>query len=152
MSKKFQLAQINIAKMKGVDINDPIMQEFVYNLDRVNELAEKSEGFVWRLKDENNNATNLNPYNDVQIIINISVWESIESLEQYVFKSFHTEFLKRRKEWFFKYGKAATAMWWIEAGKYPSVEEAVAKLAYLQEHGASEMVFDFKNKYSKPTL
>jgi len=151
MNKKFQLAQINIAKMKGVDINDPIMKAFVDNLDLVNEIAEKSEGFVWRLKDDSNNATNLNPYNDVQIIINISVWESIETLEKYVFKSFHTEFLKRKKEWFYKYGQAATAMWWIEAGKYPSVEEAVAKLAYLQEQGASEAAFDFKNKFPKPT-
>ena len=88
MNKKYQLAQINIAKMKGVDINDPVMKEFVDNLDLVNAIAEKREGFVWRLKDDSNNATNLNPYKDVQIIINISVWESIETLEKYVFKSF----------------------------------------------------------------
>jgi len=78
------IAEINIAKMKGVDINDPIMKEFVENLDAVNQIAEKSEGFVWRLKDENNNATSLNPYNDETIIINVSVWKSIETLENFI--------------------------------------------------------------------
>ncbi len=69
----YQIAQINIARMKGVNINDPIMKEFVDNLDRVNALAESSAGFVWRLKDDTNNATNLNPYDDEQVIINVSV-------------------------------------------------------------------------------
>jgi heme-degrading monooxygenase HmoA len=146
----YQLAEINIGRMKGVNINDPIMQEFVENLNRVNQLAESSEGFVWRLKDESNNATNLNPYNDEQVIINISVWESVEALEQFTFKSLHTDFLKRRKEWFQQYGKMYFAMWWIPAGQYPSVEEAVARLAYLQENGASEKVFTFREKFAKP--
>lgn len=149
--KKYQLAEINVARMKGVTIDDPIMKEFVDNLDKVNTLAENSEGFVWRLKDDNNNATSLNPYDDEQVIINISVWDSIETLEQYVFKTFHSEFLKRRKEWFHKYGKVHTAMWWIESGNFPTVEEAVAKLAVLQKEGAAKEVFTFKNRFSAPT-
>lgn len=148
--KKYQLAEINVARMKGVNIDDPVMKEFVDNLDRVNTLAENSEGFVWRLKDDNNNATSLNPYDDEQVIINISVWESVETLEQYVFKTFHSEFLKRRKEWFYKYGQVHTAMWWIEAGKYPTVGEAVKKLAALQKNGATQEVFNFKDRFSAP--
>ena len=146
----FQLAEINVARIKGVNINDPIMKEFVDNLDRVNNLAENSEGFVWRLKDESNNATNLNPYNDEQVIINISVWLSVEDLEYYVYKTFHTDFLKRRREWFQTYGKVSTAMWWIPHGDFPSMEEAVEKLDYLQKNGASSLVFDFKNKFQQP--
>jgi hypothetical protein len=149
---KYQLAEINIARMKGVDINDPIMKEFVDNLVLVNTLAETSEGFVWRLKDEeSSNSTAFNPYNDEQVIINISVWESIETLENYVFKTFHTEFLKRRKEWFQTYGKASTAMWWIPEGQFPTIEEAVGKLDELQKNGASEKVFNFRKKYLPPT-
>lgn len=148
--KKYLIAEINIARMKGVNINDPIMQEFLENLDKVNALAESSEGFVWRLKDESNNATNLNPYNDEQIIINISVWESIEALEQYVYKSFHTDFLKRRKEWFHQFGKAFTAMWWTPEGVFPTMDEAVEKLEYLQKNGASQLAFDFKRKFPEP--
>ncbi len=148
--KKYQLAEINVARMKGVNIDDPVMKEFVDNLDRVNTLAENSEGFVWRLKDDNNNATSLNPYDDEQVIINISVWESVETLEQYVFKTFHSEFLKRRKEWFHKYGQVHTAMWWVEVGKYPTVGEAEKKLAVLQKNGATQEVFNFKDRFSAP--
>jgi len=102
------------------------------------------------LKDENNDATSFNPYNDEQIIINISVWESIESLEHFVFKTFHSDFLKRRKEWFKSYGKIHIAMWWIAEGENPTIQEAVNKLDYLQKNGSSKIVFDFKNKFPKP--
>ena len=149
---QWQLAEINVARMKGVNINDPVMLEFTDNLERVNNLAEQSEGFIWRLKDESNNATSLNPYDDEQVIINISVWESIETLEKFVYKTFHTDFLKRRKEWFHAYGKAYTAMWWIPAGKFPGIAEGVDKLDYLQKNGASELVFDFRNKYLPPKV
>jgi len=147
---RYQLAEINIARMKGVNIDDPIMKEFVDNLDAINKVAESSEGFVWRLQDEDNNATSFNPYDDEQVIINVSVWESMEALEQYVFKSLHANFMRRRKEWFQKFGKAYTAMWWIEAGKFPTIEEAVAKLDDLQKNGASEEVFSFRKKYPMP--
>jgi len=147
----YQIAQINVARMKGVNINDPIMKEFVENLDSINNVAENSEGFVWRLKDESNDATSFNPYNDEQVIINISVWESIESLTNFIFKTVHSNFLKRRKEWFQKYEKVHTAMWWIPQGAFPTVQEAVDKLDYLQKNGASAIAFDFKNKFPKPT-
>jgi len=147
---EYQLAEINIAKMKGVNIDDPIMKEFVDNLDKVNEIAENSDGFVWRLKDDNNNATNLNPYNDEQIIVNYSIWESIETLEHYMYKTFHSEFLKRRKEWFQTFGQVSTAMWWVKKGEIPDLTEAMAKLDYLQKNGASAKVFNFRNKYPKP--
>jgi hypothetical protein len=147
---EYHLAEINIARMKGVDINDPIMKEFVDNLDKVNAIAESSEGFVWRLKDESNNATDLNPYNDVQVIINISVWETIESLETYMYKTFHSDFLKRRKEWFQSFGKVSTALWWVPKGHYPTIEEAVEKLDYLQKNRPSEKVFDLKRRFARP--
>ena len=149
--QKFQLAEINVALMKGININDPVMKEFVDNLDRVNALAESSEGFVWRLKDESsNNATSLNPYDDEQILINLSVWESIEALENYAYRTFHAEIFKRRREWFQTFGKVNMAMWWIPEGQFPTLEEAVEKLDYLQKNGSSELVFDFKNKYLPP--
>lgn len=144
----FHIAQINVARMKGLNIDDPAMKEFADNLDRVNALAERSEGFVWRLKDDSNNATGLNPYKDDQIIINVSVWKSIEALEQYVFKTFHADFLKRRREWFQAYGKVYTALWWVPEGVVPTMQEAVNKLDYLQKNGPSEFAFDFKNKFA----
>jgi hypothetical protein len=147
---RYQIAQINIARMKGVNIDDPIMKEFVGNLDNINGIAESSEGFVWRLKDENNNATYLNPFNDEQVIINISVWENIEALENFMYRTFHSDFLKRRKEWFQTYGKAHVAMWWTPSGQFPTQEEAIEKLEDLQKNGPTEKVFDFKKKFSAP--
>ena len=146
----YQLAQINVARMIGVNIEDPIMKAFVDSIDEVNNLAESSPGFIWRLKDESNNASSFNPFNDEQIIINISVWEDISSLENFTYKTFHTNFIRRRKEWFTKYGKAYYALWWIEKGKYPTIEESIEKLTYLQKNGATENAFDFRNKYVMP--
>ena len=143
----YQLAQINIARMKGVDIQDPIMKEFVDNLDHVNELAENSKGFIWRLKDEDNNAVGFNPLNDVQMIVNISVWEDVESLQHYTYKTFHSYFLKKRKDWFQKYGKSHYALWWIRKGDYPEIEEALQRLNYLQENGVSPYAFTFQKIY-----
>lgn len=147
----YHLAEINIARMKGVNIDDPIMREFVENLDRVNALAEASEGFVWRLKDEHNNATSLNPFDDEQVIINVSVWKCIDALENFTFKTFHSDFLKRRKEWFQSYGKVYVAMWWIKGEDFPSIQDAVDRLEYLQEHGPSEFAFNFRKKFPNPT-
>ena len=149
--KKYHLAEINIARMKGVTIDDPIMKEFVDNIENVNILAESSAGFVWRLKDDNNNATAMNPYDDEQVIINISVWETKETFENFVFKTFHSEFLRKRKEWFVQFGKAHTAMWWIEAGNVPTMQEAVDRLDYLQKNGSSDFAFDFKNFVAEPS-
>ena len=148
--KKYHLAEINIARMKGVTIDDPIMKEFVDNIENVNILAESSAGFVWRLKDDNNNATAMNPYDDEQVIINISVWETKETFENFVFKTFHSEFLRKRKEWFVQFGKAHMAMWWIEAGNVPTMQDALDRLDYLQKNGSSEFAFDLKNFISEP--
>jgi len=147
---KYQLAQINVARMIGVNIEDPIMKEFVDNLDRVNALAENSPGFIWRLKDESNNASSFNPFDDEQVIINISVWEDITSLENFTYRTFHTDFLKRRKEWFYKYGKVHFALWWIEKGKYPSIQDAIERLEHLQSNGATEKAFNFRDKFARP--
>ncbi len=146
----YQIAQINVARMVGVNIEDPIMQEFVDNLDKVNALAERSSGFIWRLKDESNNAASFNPYNDEQVIINISVWADVASLEQFTYKTFHTDFLKRRKEWFKRYGKAHFALWWIEEGEFPTNEEAIERLGFLQQNGATAHAFTFSSRFGKP--
>lgn len=150
MAQDYQLAQINVARMRGVTINDRIMQEFVENSEQVNRLAESSKGFIWRLKDESNNSISFNPFNDEQVIINLSVWEDIESLEYFTYKTFHTEFIKRRKEWFQKYGKAHYALWWIKKNEFPDLTESINKLELLQTHGPSQDAFTFKTKYPYP--
>ena len=149
--QKYHLAEINITNITGVSLEDPIMKELVDNIDSVNTLAESSAGFIWRLKDENNNASSMNLYNDEQIIINVSVWETKATFENFVYKTFHSDFLRKRKDWFLQFGKAHTAMRWIEAGQVPTMEEALNRLNFLQKNGASEFAFDFKNFVWMPT-
>lgn len=149
-SKGWHLAQINIAKMIGDTITDPVMEKFVAQLDEVNALAEASSGFVWRLKDEGNNATSFNPYNDNRIIVNMSVWESLDHPIKYVYHGRHAEVLRSRRDWFVNLGKPFTAMWYIQAGKIPSVDEAIERLQSLQDHGPTPFAFDFKTRFPPP--
>jgi hypothetical protein len=149
---QWQLAQLNVGRIVGVHMQDPVMQTFVDLLDHINALAEGSPGFVWRLKDENNNATSLNPFGDDRVIVNMSVWESLEALEKFVYKSQHFEVLKRRKEWFEKFGKPFMVLWYVPAGHRPSVEEAIQKLTQLQESGPSPAAFTFRERFSPETL
>jgi hypothetical protein len=146
----WHLAQINVAKIIGEDITDPVMEKFVAQLEEINSLAEKSPGFIWRLKDDNNNATKLNPYGDQTIIINMSVWESLDYLIQFVYHGRHAEVLRKRRDWFVSFGKPFTALWYLKAGDVPTIEEGVARLKALQEDGPTPYAFDFKTKFSAP--
>lgn len=148
----YQLAQINVARMVGVNIEDPVMKEFADHLDVVNKLAEESDGFIWRLKDEEENATSFNPLNDEQVIINLSVWKNKETLEYFTYKTFHVDFVRRRKEWFQKYGKAYYVLWWVKDNEFPGIEEALERLEHLQKNGPSEYAFNFQTAFQKPEM
>ena len=146
LQSNYHLAQINIAKMKA-PLDDPIMAEFADALDEVNRVAEQSPGFIWRLQTESGNATELRAYTDPKILANISVWQSVEQLKAYVYKSLHGDFFIRRRKWFEKYQGEHFAMWWIEAGHLPTMEEGKAKLEYLELHGDTPECFTFAKPY-----
>jgi Domain of unknown function (DUF3291) len=143
----YQLAQVNIARMRA-EIDSPVMAEFVANLDRINALAEAAPGFVWRLKTAEGDATSVRVYEDNYIIINMSVWESVDALFQYTYASDHTDIFRRRGEWFTRMETPHLALWWIEADHRPTPEEAKAKLEYLHEYGASPEAFTFKQRFT----
>lgn len=143
---KPRLAQVNIARMRGA-LEDAVMAGFVARLDELNALADASPGFVWRLQTDAGNATYLRPYDDERIIVNMSVWESIEHLRAYVYRSRHAEVLRQRGDWFEKLGTPVVAMWWVPAGHIPSVDEAKKRIAHLQEHGATPFAFSFGSPF-----
>lgn len=149
---RWHIAQINVAKIIGENITDPVMEKFVAQLDEVNALAEGSPGFVWRLKDDGNNATSLNPYDDQTIIINMSVWESLDHLIQFVYNGRHADVLRNRRDWFVNFGKPFTALWYLPAGNVPNMEEGVARLKALQNDGPTIYAFDFKTKFYPPPV
>lgn len=145
MSEKMQLAQLNIARTKAA-MDDPLMKDFSDNLDPINTIAESSEGFIWRLQDESGDATSIQAFDDPALIVNMSVWESVEALKGFIFKTHHIDFLKRKSEWFDKLDEANYVLWWIPEGHEPSVEEAKVRLMYLREHGESSYAFSFKRR------
>lgn len=139
------LAQLNIGKIK-YPLEDPRMAEFVENLVRINALAETMPGFVWRLKDESGNATHIPAFDDPAIIVNMSVWESVEAFKEYVYKSDHSDFLRRRHLWFERL-MPYMVMWWIPVGHVPTVEEAKARLVHLENHGETAHAFTFRQLF-----
>ena len=143
MMSKLHLAQVNIARMKA-PLESPVMAGFVARLDEINALADGSPGFVWRLQTGEGNATYLRPYGDDRILFNLSVWEGIEHLRDYVYRSAHVEVLRTRHEWFTKFESAYLALWWVPASHRPSVDEAKKRLAHLSEYGPTPFAFTFK--------
>jgi hypothetical protein len=124
------------------------MADFVAQLDEINALAERSPGFVWRLTGEGNDATSLRPFDDDFIIVNMSVWETLEDLRGYVYKSAHTAVMRRRREWFEQFESVYVALWWVEAGHLPTVGEAKQRLLHLEAHGPTAEAFTFKQPFA----
>ena len=140
----YHLAQVNIAAMRG-PLDDPLMADFVARIDEINALAEASPGYVWRWRE-----TGSGPFEDPRTLFNMSVWESVEALRNYVYRSPHAELFRRRQDWFVESGKATTALWWIPAGHEPTPEEAAERLALLDEVGPGPFAFGFRDSCEAP--
>ena len=142
-----QLAQLNIARMLA-PLGSEVMREFEERLDPVNALAEQSPGFVWRYKEENDNATAVTIFDDDKWLINMSVWQSIDDLFNYVYKSGHLQVFRKKQQWFEHSKEKTMVMWYIEDCEYPTVEQAVERLLYLRKHGDSPYAFSFRSRFS----
>lgn len=149
MTGTWHIAQLNVARAVA-PLDSPELADFMAALDGVNALAEAAPGFVWRLKSDNGNATDIKVENDPKFIVNMSVWESVEALFDFVYRSAHTEVMVRRREWFEKPAEAFQVLWWVPAGHTPTIEEAMARLAHLRAHGPTARAFTFKERYPKP--
>ena len=147
MNPGAHLAQINIARLRA-PIDDPRTAEFVDGLERINALAEGADGFIWRLQTEDGDATAIRAYDDDLIIVNMSVWTSLEALADYVYRSGHVEFLRRRRDWFEPMAQAHHALWWIEPGHRPGVHEGKERLEHLHRHGPGPSAFTFREPFA----
>lgn len=124
------------------------MKGFAGRLDEINALADKSPGFIWRLQTKDGDATAIQAYDDLRLLINMSVWENVESLKTFVYKSLHVELIQDRDAWFNKMLNVHQALWWIPAGHLPDIEEGKAKLGHLQQHGPDKSAFTFARPYA----
>jgi len=140
----YHIAQINIGRAKG-PVEDPMMAGFMTRLDDLNALADRSPGFVWRLQTLEGNATYFRPYeHDNRILLNMSVWETIDALRHYVYKTAHAEMLRHREEWFERFAGIYLALWWVPVGHIPGIDEAKKRLAHLDQYGPTQFAFTFK--------
>lgn len=144
----FHLAQLNIARMLAPI--SPIMADFVAQLDYINAVADASLGFVWRLQTEDGNATSLRPFPDDFIIVNMSVWQSIEALKAYVYRGDHLGVMRQRKQWFELPKQPSQVLWWVPAGHTPDVWEAKVCLEQLRQDGPTATAFSFSNPFPAP--
>ncbi|HEY1471141.1 MAG TPA: DUF3291 domain-containing protein [Candidatus Acidoferrum sp.] len=145
----FHLAQINIARLIA-SLDDPRIAGFVAQLDPVNALADAAPGFVWRLQTASGNATELTYSDDPFVIVNMSVWTSVEALRAYVYTSRHIDAFRDRAKWFEKMDKPNYCLWWIPAGHIPSVSQGRERLEHYEQRGPTPYSFWFSKLYPAP--
>lgn len=142
----YHLAHLNIARALA-DLESETMSGFVSRLDEINALADHSPGFVWRLQDEEDEVAALALFNDPMLIVNLSVWESIETLRAFVYGTAHVELIRDREAWFGKLDDAHMVLWWVPGGHIPTVVEAREKLQLIRENGPGPRAFTFGKSY-----
>jgi hypothetical protein len=144
MTNTPHLAQLNIGRMLH-PTDDPRVAGFMDNLDRINALAERSPGFVWRLKDDSGNSTAIRPFDDPTILVNMSVWESAEALEAFVWQTVHQRFYNQKGQWFETLATPHLVLWPVPVGHRPSLVEAKERLDHLTKHGDSDHAFGWSH-------
>ncbi|MGE0729134.1 MAG: DUF3291 domain-containing protein [Acidimicrobiia bacterium] len=148
----WHLAQINVGRLRA-PLDAEEMAEFVAALGPVNELAEASDGFVWRLTDEDGASSSyvrIPQVDDPLVAVNYSIWCDLDALKAFVYRSGHAPFLRRRRAWFEAPAEAITACWWVPAGDIPSLAEAYDRLLHLRAHGPTERAWTFARPFPAP--
>ena len=150
----YVLAQVNIGRLRA-PLDSPQLADFMAALDPVNALADDAPGFVWRLQTEEGNATAVQAFgwdrgDSVGVIMNMSVWESVEALAAFVYSPAHRQVLRRRREWFEQMTQAYTALWWIPRGHLPTTAEAEDKIRQLRADGPTPQAFSLRVHFPPP--
>jgi hypothetical protein len=150
VNSRHHLAQVNIA-LPVEPLTSPRLTGFVAALEQINALADAAPGFVWRMQTEDGDATAVRGFGDDRLIINMSVWTSLEVLADYVYRGGHVEIMRRRREWFAPLREAYQALWWVPAGHRPAVAEAERRVAHLRARGPSRYAFTFRAPFPAPS-
>jgi len=145
----FHLAQINVGRAVA-PLDDPQLAEFMNRLDEINALADDAPGFVWRLQSDSGNATDILISDDPRFIINMSVWQDVESLFEFVYRTNHTDVMAKRRSWFEKPDGPYMVLWWVPAGHQPTPQEGMRRLALLKKDGPTSRAFTFKERFPAP--
>jgi Domain of unknown function (DUF3291) len=150
----FELAQVNVSRLLA-PLDSPLLADFVAALDEVNAAGDRAAGFVWRLQTEDGNATAIRAFewdagDSHGVIVNLTVWTSVEALAAFAFSGRHVEIMRRRRTWFARPAEATTALWWVPAGHRPSTAEAEDAVRHLRAHGPTPRAFTFRTPFPAP--
>lgn len=149
-ARVYHLAQLNVARLKA-PIDSPLVAGFVAQLDAINAAAERAHGFVWRMKSDNYAVASPSS-SDPRLVVNMSVWQTLEDLRAYVYKGEHLRPLRDRAEWFEMWDEGPSlVLWWIARGTHPRLEQGLARLKYLRLHGPTPRAFTFREHFAAPT-
>jgi hypothetical protein len=140
------LAHINIGTMRG-PIYSEVMRPFREQIGRFNALADSSPGFVWRLQTESGDTADIDAFGNDRIFITLSVWESLQHLFDFTYRSGHVDMFRRRREWITEEPRSQLGLWWIEAGGVPTIEEAKTRLESVARYGPTPFAFTFKKNF-----
>ncbi len=151
MTSRWHLAQINVGRLVG-EPGDPRVRPFMDALDRINALADASPGFVWRMQGESGNATDIQTTDDPRFIVNMSVWKDAQTLFDFVYRSGHTPEMARRRDYFERFEGAYQALWWIEAGHEPTIDDGLSRLWRIDRYGPTRHGFTFKARFPAPDM
>ena len=151
-ASRWHLAQLNVARLRA-PTSDPLIADFMAAIDAVNAAAERSPGYVWRLKSDSGNATDIQLFNDPLTIVNLTIWESVEALHAFTYgrNGLHAPVMARRREWFHHMDEAYFVLWWVTTGHVPTPAEAVERLELLRTAGPSPRAFTFKQSFAPPS-
>jgi uncharacterized protein DUF3291 len=146
----YHVAQLNVAHLRA-PADSPELAGFMTMLGPVNALADAAPGFVWRLADgDGPGATGLRPCGP-DVIVNLSVWQTLAALRSFVYRNgAHLELMRRRREWFHRMAEHHLVLWWVPAGHLPGLGEALDRLAALRRDGPGPAAFTFREPYPAP--
>jgi Domain of unknown function (DUF3291) len=147
---RYHLAQLNVGLVRA-PTDSPELADFMAGIDPVNAAADATPGLVWRLQDgDGPGATALRPRGP-DLMVNMSVWESLEALRDFVYRNGpHLDFMRRRREWFHRMAQQHLVLWWVPAGHIPDLDEALSRLDELRSDGPSARAFTFQDPFPVP--
>lgn len=139
----YGIAHISLLHLK-YSLDDPRMRTLLKNLNRINQIASLSHGFIWRLENEKG-YTILDDNNS--IMVNLSVWADIDDLLNFTYRSEHMDLFRRKNDWIQPYDKENYVLWWINRTDIPSVEIGLKRFKFLSIHGNTPFAFTFQSQF-----
>jgi hypothetical protein len=139
------LAQVNVSRLLA-PLSSPQLEGFVAAAGPVESAGAAAPGFVWRKHAEVPPGWRTHPFgwdlgDSAGLVVNLSVWESLEALDRFVHEAPHLQALRQRRSWFARHPEATSALWWVREGHRPGLAEAAERLRHLRAHGPTVYAF-----------